>query len=140
MATFWAIRDGMALRPFGAESATVFGKLQFGKIVHVEVKQPRNGKHHRLFWTLCARIGDAVGCEHEDIAHLLKIRTGHVRHLNTKRGPEAVPKSISFAAMDQTAFKDFFDKCVYVIYNEFGIAQSDIMDCVRDLLEEKEPA
>lgn len=134
---FWAIREGMAFRPFGAESASSIGKLPFGKVFHVSVKQPRNGAHHRLFWTLCARIGDAVGCEHEDIAFILKIRTGHVRRLHTKQGIEEVPLSISFAAMDQTAFKEFFDKCVTVIYTEFGIARADILDCVKDLLQEK---
>lgn len=137
MADLWLIREGMNLRPFGTESAAILSKIPFGKVLRAEVKQPRNGPHHRLFWTLCARIGDAVGCEHEDIAYLLKIRTGHVRHITTKRGQEEVPKSISFAAMDQTAFAAFFDKCVYVIFNEFGIARADILDCVKDLLEEK---
>jgi hypothetical protein len=133
---FWAIREGLTLRPFGAESAAEFGKMPFGKVFQVTVKQPRNGAHHRLFWTLCARIGDAVGCEHEDIAFLLKLRTGHVRRIHTKTGIEEIPLSISFAKMDQTAFKEFFDKCVHVIYNEFGIARADVLDAVKDLLEE----
>lgn len=126
------------LRPYGADSATALGKIPFGKVIRVDVKQPRNGAHHRLFWTLCARIGDAVGCEHEDIAFLLKIRTGHVRHIKTKRGMEEVPKSISFAAMDQTQFAAFFDKAVWVIESEFGIVRADILECVRDLLHEGE--
>ncbi len=137
MSLFWAVREGMMMRPYGAESATAFGKVPFGKPFQVEVKQPRNSKHHRLFWTLCARIGDAVGCEHEDIAFLLKLRTGHVRRVHTKKGIIEVPLSISFAAMDQTAFKDFFDKCVHVIYAEFGIAVPDVLAAVKDLLEER---
>lgn len=136
MSDFWAIREGMALRPFGSESASALGKLAFGKVVHVSVKQPRNGAHHRLFWTLCARIGDAVGCEHEDVAFLLKLRTGHVRRIKTKTGVEEIPLSISFAKMDQTAFSAFFDKCVNVIYTEFGIARADILEAVKDLLED----
>ena len=127
----------MQLRPFGQESAHALGKIPFNKPLQVEVKQPRNSKHHRLFWTLCARIGDAVGCEHEDIAYLLKVRTGHVRHVHTKKGIVEVPLSISFQAMDQTAFKDFFDRCVTTIYSEFGIAVPDVLAAVRDLLDEK---
>ena len=137
MAIFWAMREGMTLRPFGAESAHALGKVQFGKALQVEVKQPRNSKHHRLFWTLCARIGDAVGCEHEDIAFLLKLRTGHVRRVHTKKGIIEIPLSISFSAMDQLMFKGFFDKCVHVIYAEFGIAVPDVLEAVKDLLEEK---
>ncbi len=137
MSVFWAQREGMMLRPFGQESAHALGKIPFNKPLQVEVKQPRNSKHHRLFWTLCARIGDAVGCEHEDIAFILKSRTGHVRHVHTKKGIVEVPMSISFAQMDQLMFKGFFDKCVQIIYTEFGIAAPDVLETVKDLLEEK---
>lgn len=140
MATFWAIREGMALRPFGAESAAVFGKMPFDKTFHVEVKQPRNGKHHRLYWTLCTRIGDAVGLDAEDVSDVLKKHTGHIREVKTKRGIEQFPKSISFAAMDQTAFSTFFDKCILVITTEWGIARADILECIQDLLTEKTAA
>lgn len=137
MADLWMIRDGMQLRPFGAESASVFGKIQFGKVVHVEVKQPRNGPHHRLYWTLCKRIADAIGCEDEDIHHILKVRTGHVRHVKTKRGIEEIPLSIKWAKMDQIAFKTFFDKCLVVIETEIGIARPDALAAVQDLIAEK---
>lgn len=137
MSDFFALREGMTLRPFGAESASVFGKLPLGKMVHVEVKQPRNGAHLRLYWTLCHRIGDALGMEAEDISDVLKIRTGHSREVKTRRGVEVFPKSISFAAMDQEKFKVFFDRCVLVITTEWGIARSDILECVKDLLDEK---
>jgi len=140
MSDFWATREGMMLRPYGAESASAFGKLGFGKVLHVEVKQPRNGAHHRLYWTLCARIADAVGADSEDISDILKLRTGHVKEIRTKRGLEIVPKSISFAAMDQTAFRAFFEKCVMVIMQEWGIARADTVECVRDLLEDKRAA
>jgi hypothetical protein len=137
MAMMWGIREGMTVRPFGAESATAFGKIPFNKPFQVEIKQPRNSKHHRLFFALCARIGDAVGCEHEDIVFLLKLRTGHVRRIHTKKGVIEAPLSISFAQMDQTMFREFFDKCVHVIYTEFGIAVPDVLEAVKDLLEEK---
>lgn len=131
---YWAIREGMTLRPFGAESGSAMGKIPFGKVVHVEVKQPRNSKHSRLYWTLCARMADALGCDREDISHILKVRTGHVRQIRTKRGVEEVPQSISFAKMDQEAFAKFFDKCVHVIEHEFGIAAPDVLAAVADIL------
>lgn len=136
MADFFVMREGMNLRPYGAESASVLGKLPLTKMLHIEVKQPRNGRHLRLYWTLCHRIGDALGLESEDISDVLKIKTGHYREVKTKRGVEIFPRSISFAAMDQTAFKPFFDKCVLVITTEWGIERADILECVKDLLEE----
>ena len=137
MSDFFAMREGMTLRPYGAESAAVLGKLPLTKMLKVEVLQPRNGKHLRLYWTLTHRIGDALGMDAEDISDVLKLRTGHFREIKTKTGTERIPKSISFAAMDQEKFKTFFDKCVTIITTEWGIARTDILECVRDLLEEK---
>ena len=134
MADYWAIREGMALRPFGAESATVFGKLPFGKVVHVEVRQPRNGPHHRLYWVLCKRIADAVGCEDEDISYILKKRTGHVKQIKTRSGAEERVLSIAWAKMDQIAFDKFWDKCLHVIETEFGIVRPDVLAVVDDIL------
>jgi hypothetical protein len=136
----WFIREDSALRPFGRESATLFDKVPQGKPVFVEVRQPRNAKHHRLYWTMCARIAEAVGCEGEDISHILKIRTGHVKEVKTKRGIEEIPLSISFKDMDQEKFRNFFDKCLYVIEHEIGVARPDILAEMKDLIEPQEAA
>lgn len=135
MVDFWAYRKGNTLVPAEGESAAIFSKLPFACSVHVEVKKPRSGPQHRLYWMLCQRIGNAVGVEAENISDLLKIRTGHVTIIHTKRGIEKFPKSISYAKMDQTQFKDFFDRCVVVIHEEFGIAKPDILAVVEDLLK-----
>lgn len=137
MASFWAMRNGNSLRAFGAESDSVLGKLPFNKVVYVEVKQPRNGKHHRLYWTLCQRIADAIGSEAETVSDVLKIRTGHCNNVQTKRGVLQLPKSISFAAMDQTKFSEFFEQCLTVIYGEWGIARPDILEVMKDLLHQE---
>lgn len=134
----WAVREGMGLRPWGTESASLLGKVPFNKPLQVEVKQPRNSKHSALYWVLCHRIADAIGCEADDISHILKVRTGHVRHVKTKRGVEEVPQSISFAKMDQQAFRAFWDKCLVVIETEIGIARPDILEAVKDILEDTE--
>ncbi len=137
---YWAIREGMTLRPFGRESGEQFDKLPRGKPVFVEVRQPRNAKHHRLFWTLCHRIGAAVGTDADAIAFVLKLRTGHVQEVKTKRGAVSMPLSISFAKMDQTDFSKFFDKCLDVITGEWGIARPDVLAEIADLLDERDAA
>lgn len=130
----------MSLRPYGAESASVFSKLAFGKVVQVEVKQPRNSKHLRLYWTLCHRIGDAIGVEAEDLSDVLKLRTGHVRVIKTSRGTETVPASIAFANMNQDEFSKFYERCITLITTEWGIARDDVLDCIKDLLEDRRAA
>lgn len=140
MATLWVQRRGNSLMPDGAESHAVFSKLPFGKSLRVEIKQPRNGAHHRLFWVLCTRIADAIGAEPENVSDVLKIRTGHVTKINTKQGLYELPKSISFASLDQQGFSDFFNRCVTVIETEWGIARSDVLDAVSDLLHPERAA
>lgn len=141
MSIYWAIREGMTLRPYGAESASVFSKLAFGKVVQVEVKQPRNGKFHRKYWLLCSRIGDAVGVDPENVSDLLKIETGHCAIVRSKtHGELRLPRSISYAAMDNAAFSDFWDKCIQVICSTWGIARADVLEAVRDLIEDREAA
>lgn len=133
----WLIREGNALRPFGRESSEQLSKLPHNKPVYAEIRQPRNGKHHRLFWTLTHRIGEAVGVDGDAVAHVLKIRTGHVREIRTKRGVELMPLSISFAKLDQIAFDKFFNQCLDVITSEWGIARPDILEAVKDLIGEE---
>lgn len=135
MADFFARRVGNALAPDGPDCASVLAKIPFGKLMRVEVKQPRNGNFHRLYWALCARIGDAVGVDSENISDLLKIETGHCVIVRSKTyGELRLPRSISYAAMDNAAFSDFFERCVQVIHETWGIAKPDILAAVDDLL------
>lgn len=137
MSDFWCERIGGALRPTDQESLEEFSKLPSGKPLHVEVKQPRNAAHHRLFWALCARIAEARGVTAENIADVLKIATGHFTLVRTKSyGEIHIPKSISFAKMDQTEFRMFFERCVLVVYEEWKIEP----EMVADLLVPQERA
>lgn len=127
----------MWLRPYGQESAHALGKLPLDALLQCEIKRPRRSRHHRLFFVLCSRIADAIGCDSEDIVHILKIRTGYVREVKTKSGVIEIPLSISFSAMDQEAFSKFWDKCLIVIGTEFGIVRPDILAVMEDVLQNK---
>lgn len=139
MTTLWARRIGLTLIPDGNESLEVLVKLPINKPLKVEVRQERNLQHHKLFWALCQRLGDALGMEAEAISDVLKIATGHCTIVRTTTyGELKLPKSISFAAMDQAAFRDFFDKCLIVIETEWCIARADLKDAIKDLLKDTE--
>lgn len=84
---------------------------------------------------MVSRIADAIGAEPENVSDLLKIETGHCTTIKSKKyGVIRLPRSISFANMDQTAFSDFFNRCVTIIETEWGIARSDVLEAVDDLL------
>lgn len=139
MVQLWAIRVGNALQPDGVESAAELARIPYGKAVFVEAKSPRNGGHHRLFWVLCSRIGSSIGQPSEVVSDILKVSTGHCHTIKRKNGEwQRFPKSISFAAMDQSEFSKFFEDCVRVIYEEFQIARPEIMAAIGDLLTPQE--
>lgn len=135
MTALFVRRVGNALHPDGADCAAVFAKLPFGRPIKVEITQPRNVRFHRLYWALVNRIADAVGSEPENVSDLLKIETGHCTIVRSKKyGDLRLPKSISFAKMDEMAFRKFFDACVLVIHETWAIAVPDITAAVEDLL------
>ncbi len=132
---FWAKRIGNDLHPIDAESAAEFSRVPFGKLLHIEVKQPRNGAHHRLYWALVHRIASAVGANPEALSDHLKVKTGHVTTVKTRHGVKEYPASISFANMDQTSFSEFYNRCIVVICEDLGMRRPDVLDACRDLID-----
>jgi hypothetical protein len=118
----WLQRKGDALLPDSVESAVEFSRLPFGKPLHCEVKQPRSLQHHRLFFALVHRIAGATGVAADIVIQMFKISTGHCDIVRSKTyGELRLPKSISFAKMDQLAFSAFFERCIATAYDEWGI-------------------
>lgn len=139
MSEFWAMRKGDGLQPHTMEDAALMARIPFGKPIKVTAVAPRNGRFHALFWVLCTRIGDAVGLDADRVCYVLKIQTGHAEIIHSKKyGELRIAKSISFAAMDETAFRAFFEKCVDAIYAEWAIARADVLAAVSDLLTPQE--
>lgn len=128
----WLKRSGNALLPDGDEAIAEFSRVPFGKSIHAELRQPRNAKFHRLFFALVHRIAAAKGVETETVTDMLKIATGHCTTIKSKSlGVLRLPKSISFAAMNELEFREFFNRCVETILTEWGIDPAS----VNDLLE-----
>ena len=135
MTTLYLKRVGYYLVPDGTESIEELAKLPFSKVLRAEVKRDRSGPHHRLFWSLCTRLGNAIGSDAESVANLLKVATHHCTWVQTKSyGRVPLPKSISFREMDQTQFKEFFDKCLDIIYSEWAIDRNDLLAAIEDLV------
>lgn len=93
--------------------------VRVGEVVACDVSRPRNLQHHRLYWAMCSKIANAIDAEPENISDVLKIKTGHFVTVQTKSGPVHLPRSISFAKMDQAAFREFFERCCRVISMEW---------------------
>lgn len=131
----YAMREGNSLVPADAESAAVLSKFRMGKIIRVEAKQSRSGPRHRLFWVLCTRIANAVDADVDTVADTLKIETGHCTMVRTKtHGVIPLPRSISYAKMDDAQHKDFLERCIKAIYENWAISRPDILREISDIL------
>jgi len=93
--------------------------IAIGKAVSVSISRPRNGKMNRLYWALMSAIASSTGTTRDNISDYVKLRTGHYVTLKTSKGLFMLPRSISFAKLDQAAFDTFFAECCRVVIEEF---------------------
>jgi hypothetical protein len=134
-------KQGRFLIPVDDEGLEVLAKLKDGRDVLVDVTAPRSVRHHRLFFAICKFV--QMHCELfsdasiEEIKDALKLATGLVqRYVSTETAQTYyVCKSISFSAMDQTAFNVFFDAACNVIAGRWMPAGSTADDVRRELIE-----
>jgi len=119
MRAFFQKRPDGTLCPADDAGAEILQGLKVGAFVAVEVTRPRNIQHHRLYWALCSHIAQAIGADRENVSDVIKLRTGHCTIVQTKTERVRLPRSISFAKMDQAEFRQFFERCVRVVCEEF---------------------
>lgn len=133
MSILFLRRVGNTLHGEGDESVCELLKLPMNKALRCEVKMPRNPRFHALYFALCARIASGIGSDAETISTVFKYSTGHYDIIRSKKhGELKVPKSISFAKLDNTSFREFFEKCILVAFTEWSLEPSafaDLLDC-----------
>ncbi len=137
MAVFFLRRVGYTLHADGEDSVCQLAKLPLNKTLRAEIKQPRNPAFHRLYFSLCHRIADGIGAEAESVSTVFKMATNHVDTIRTKSyGDVKIPRSISFAKMDNLQFREFFDACIKVAFEQWGLepnAFADLLDPKTEL-------
>lgn len=112
--------------PVDEEGAELMHSVKpVGRDVSMEVIQRRNPKHHRLAFAIFKFLQYHSDTFHDvpidRIKDAVKLATGLVDTFVKQDTGEAyyVLKSISFAAMDQTKFNEFFDAAVKVIAERY---------------------
>lgn len=132
-------KSGGALKPADPTAEAVLDKIKLGQLVAVDVRRPRNLAHHRKYWALLQVVVDNLDqpLTVDALHDLVKLRTGHVTPVRTKRGIVEIPGSISFAAMDQTAFENFYDRAVAFLAAEVipGVGKETLAAEVNAILD-----
>lgn len=95
-------------------------KIPNGTGITVEVKRARNINHHRLYWGLVGKVWENLNHDRypstDFLSDCIKISVGHCTPFEMADGSIAlIPKSISFAEMDQDQFAKFFDSVCKVV-------------------------
>lgn len=122
-----------SFRPIDEAGTELLRKIGQGEIVAVELKRPRNVQHHRLFFALLTLVWEQMDHDRyptiEDLLDAVKLCIGHRRRIELPSGKiHFVPKSISFARMDQSEFAAFYDRVCDLIAREFlpGVTSADL--------------
>lgn len=128
---------GPILRPCDEAGESALKRITQGNIVAVNVKQPRNVHHHRKFFALMQTIFSNQS-HYKTLEHLLsafKFACGHTEKIRTARGEIEIPRSISFAKMDQAEFEAFYDRAVEFVTTEVipGLDSADLAREVEEL-------
>lgn len=131
MTSFLVTKRLGSLRPVDEAGQQALRRMRDGEVAVIEISRPRNVHHHRLFWALLTLVAD--NSRHydmpEQVLAALKIALGHVDTIVGHDGKTYfVPKSISFAQMNQDDFAQFFDRCVDVIVRRFlpGVTDEEV--------------
>lgn len=128
-----------ALRPIDTAGEEVISNMGNGEIVSVEIKRPRNVGHHRKLFALLGLVADnhPTYTNVDLVLAAVKIELGHVDILERPNGERVpLPRSISFAKMDQSAFDAFYDGVVKLIVTRFlpGVNRADLEREVNEII------
>ena len=137
---FLAVKRLSGLHPVDEAGEAVMRRWGLGEIVSVEVTRPRNVAFHRKYFAMLNLV--LQNQEHyqsvEDLLTVAKLRTGHCHTVETKHGLVQIPDSISFAAMDEDSFANFYDRACAWVCEEVvpGLLRHDLDEEVAEQLQQ----
>lgn len=107
-----------ALRPASPADAEKIAMLPAGTPFRVVATvNPRNAAAHRFYFGLLGVVAENTDYNTEQLLTLIKIGVGHVTEYIMPQTGEVVlvPRSISWAKMDETEFRSFVDRSINFI-------------------------
>ena len=117
-------------------------RLKEGEVYKVEVSIPRNYQFLKKFFALVRltfdnlpeRLVRMLGVRNEeDMLDCFKLDLGLFTQVWHGRRPIAKLGSISFAAMDETEFQNFYNRCVDIVITKYlrGTTRQEIIEEVE---------
>lgn len=126
------------LRPIDAAGQEAIYELSQLGADHLRcvVTAPRNSRRNRWFHALLTIVAQAYDQPMEAIKVWLKMRLHLVDTYRVDDRVIDIPKSVSFAAMDETEFAQFCNRCVELIARELlgGIEQNALRAQIEEMI------
>lgn len=129
-----------ALIPVDEDSIAVLKGIKAGDVYRVTVKKPRNYKFHKKFFALLKVVSDNSDdfTSVEQLLTSIKINLGYTEVIIGPGGAKyQIPKSISFAAMDEMAFNEFYRRAFELVIRSYmpGVSPYDLERAVMEVME-----
>lgn len=133
------IKEGTKLGAADTLSAEALDSIRKGEMVTASIRRPRNPRHHRLLFALLQTVYENQDrfSTVQELLGAIKLATGLFDTGETIEGvPYAIPKSISFASMDQNSFSQWYAKAEDVILTKIlpGVNRDELNDRVQSIL------
>jgi Protein of unknown function (DUF1367) len=134
------LRRGLSgLQPIDAPGEAVVNALKRGDVVRAEIFRPRNLRHHRKMYALIQAV-----FPHQDVyptqelfVAAIKAAVGLCDTFNLPSGKTVVlPRSWSFANMDQSDFDEIYKRVEQVILTKIlpGVNEAELEAHVHDIM------
>jgi hypothetical protein len=124
------IKTLSGFRPVNEAAEKFAHKISMGTTVELKGSRPRNLQHHKKFFKMLDIVfeNQTHYKSVEELLGICKLAIGHCDVVQTPRGPQRLPKSISFASMNQSQFEDFYDRSVQWVTTDViaGLARKDL--------------
>jgi hypothetical protein len=132
------------LVPYDGVGIDQIDSLKEGAVVTARLTQARNIKHHRLWFALLQTVYGAQTLfpTLDELHDAIKIAVGHCEERKTIDGITYWhPKSISFHALDQQGFSQFFDRAVNIVIEKIlpNASREDLEARIFEILGEPGP-
>jgi len=118
------------LVPYSENDSEQYSKLKYNTVYRVNIKQPRNYKHHSKYFALCRMICDNTEyfTSEKQVSEYLKLKTGHIESFVIGNETIIIPKSINFDTLAQDEFEKYYDACLPIIAELLGCTVHEIQE------------
>ena len=128
------VKHGGFIKPIDDEGRDALRRFANGEIFMADVTMPRNLMFHRKFFAMLKIIleNQEYYTNVNDLRAVCLCEIGHCDTIRTKNGYVSVPKSISWAQMDEIEFNKMYDKAVEWVTTVVipGFAEKDVDEMV----------